>query len=118
MLLESDASALIGQLASACRDGRSIGCISASVYDTAWVSMISKVIDGCRRWLFSHSFQYILDKQLSDGGWQCYASDPDGIINTVATLLAILRTKKIILSTLICVFLGMVKMEFIEQLNI
>lgn len=94
MLLESDASTLIGQLASACRDGRPIGCMSASVYDTAWVSMVSKVIDGCRRWLFPDSFQYILDKQLPDGGWQCYASDLDGIINTMAALLAILHNQK------------------------
>ena len=94
MLLESDASALVGQLASACRDGRPIGSMSASIYDTAWVSMVSKVIDGSPHWLFPDSFKYVLDKQLPDGGWQCYASDLDGIVNTMAALLAILQNRK------------------------
>ena len=90
MFLEADASVLVGQLASACKDGRPIGSMSASIYDTAWVSMVSKVIDSRRVWLFPESFQYVLDKQLPDGGWQCYASDLDGILNTMAALLALL----------------------------
>ena len=94
MFLEADASILVGQLASACKDGRPIGCMSASIYDTAWVSMVSKVIDGRREWLFPESFQYILDRQLPDGGWQCYASRLDGILNTMAALLALLYNQK------------------------
>ena len=94
MFLEAEASVLVGQLASACKDGRPIGCMSASIYDTAWVSMVSKIIDNRRQWLFPDSFQYVLDKQLSDGGWECYASDLDGILNTMAALLAILYNRK------------------------
>lgn len=94
MFLETDASVLVGQLANACKDGRPIGCMSASIYDTAWVSMVSKVIDGRRQWLFPDSFQYVLDKQLPDGGWESYASDLDGILNTMAALLAILHNRK------------------------
>ena len=94
MFLEADASNLVGQLASACKDGRPIGCMSASIYDTAWVSMVSTTVDGCRRLLFPDAFKYVLDKQLPDGGWQCYASDLDGIINTMAALLAILHNRK------------------------
>ena len=94
MPLEADASILVGQLARACKDGRPIGCMSTSIYDTAWVSMVSKIVDGHRQWLFPESFQYILDKQLPDGGWECYASDLDGILNTMAALLAILRNQK------------------------
>ena len=94
MFLEADASILVGQLASACKDGTPIGCMSASIYDTAWVSMVSKVVDGRREWQFPESLQYILDKQLPDGGWQCYASDLDGILNTMAALLALLYNQK------------------------
>ena len=94
MLLEADAFLLVGQLASACKDGRPIGCMSASIYDTAWVSMVSKVIDGRRQLLFPESFQYILDVQLPDGGWESYSSDLDGILNTMASLLAILHNRK------------------------
>ena len=94
MFLEADAFILVGQLASACKDGRPIGCMSASIYDTAWVSMVSKVIDGRRQLLFPDSFQYVLQKQLSDGGWESYASDLDGILNTMASLLAILHNRK------------------------
>ena len=94
MFLEADASNLVGQLASACKDGRPIGCMSASIYDTAWVSMVSKTVDGRRQWLFPDSFQYVLDKQLPDGGWTSYASDLDGILNTMASLLAMLHNRK------------------------
>ena len=94
MSLEADASILVGQLASACKDGRPIGSMSASIYDTAWVSMVSKVIDGRRQWLFPDSLQYVLEKQLPDGGWESYASDLDGILNTMAALLAILHHRK------------------------
>lgn len=94
MFLEADASILVGQLASACKNGRPTGCMSASVYDTAWVSMVSKTIDGHQQWLFPDSFEYILDAQLPNGGWECYASDLDGILNTMAALLAILHNRK------------------------
>lgn len=56
--------------------------------------MVSKVIDGRRQWLFPDSSQYVLDKQLPDGGWESYASDLDGILNTMAALLAILHNRK------------------------
>lgn len=94
MFLEAEAFVLVGQLASACKDGRPIGCMSASIYDTAWVSMVSKAIDGRREWQFPESFQYVLDKQLPDGGWERYASDLDGILNSMAALLALLYNQK------------------------
>ncbi|KAL9610459.1 MAG: hypothetical protein Q9167_004832 [Letrouitia subvulpina] len=65
------------------------GSMSLSVYDTAWVSMISKSINGETHWLFPLSFQYVLDQQESSGGWSTGLSDIDGILNTSAALLSL-----------------------------
>ena len=50
--------------------------------------MIIKNVDGQRRWLFPSSFQYLTDQQQHDGGWQTSSSHVDGILNTLAALLA------------------------------
>ena len=39
-------------------------------------------------WLFPKCFNYILDKQQEGSGWANYASDIDGILNTMAAVLA------------------------------
>jgi hypothetical protein len=67
------------------------GSMSVAIYDTAWVSMVSKVVNGETIWLFPESFQYILDSQQEDGGWETYASTVDGILNTGASLLAMCK---------------------------
>lgn len=43
------------------------------------------------RWLFPESFSFILGSQLPDGGWESYFSIDDGILNTMAAMLAIIR---------------------------
>lgn len=66
--------------------------MSPSIYDSAWLSMIQK--PECRDtndWLFPRCFDYILSQQLSSGAWESYASPIDGILNTAACLLAIIR---------------------------
>jgi hypothetical protein len=68
-----------------------IGSMSCSIYDTAWVAMVSKVVDGTRVWLFPEAFDSILATQLSDGSWPSYACEVDGILNTAASLLALQR---------------------------
>ena len=68
-----------------------VGTMGPSIYDTAWVSMISKTSDQQTRWLFPSTFQYLLDHQQHDGGWQTSISDIDTILNTLAALLAICR---------------------------
>ena len=65
------------------------GSFSYAIYDSAWVSMVSKEVSDRRSWLFPECFRYILDQQRDDGGWHSYASEIDGILNTAASLLSL-----------------------------
>ena len=94
MFLQAEAATLIERLAVSCTHRELSGSISTNIYDTAWVSMVSKKVDGHRHWLFPESFQLVLDSQLPGGGWEQYASDPDGILNTMAALLAFIQHRK------------------------
>jgi hypothetical protein len=87
--LREKAAALVEQLAEKCAQSPGIGSFTPSVYDTAWVAMIPKTADGETRWLFPKCFQLLLDSQLPEGGWDAYASEVDGILNTMAALLAL-----------------------------
>lgn len=68
-----------------------VGSMSCSIYDTAWVSMVSKSTEGHSKWLFPWSFHYLLGHQQHDGGWHSSSSDVDGILNTLAALLALCK---------------------------
>lgn len=85
------ASILVGQLINDHDPRYGVGSLTCSVYDTAWVAMVIKNVDGQRRWLFPSSFEYLLINQQHDGGWQTSSSDADGILNTLAALLAFCR---------------------------
>lgn len=89
MCYESEAAELVRRLAEASTTGPPLGLLSVSIYDTAWVSMISKVRGGSRHWLFPSSFSRILETQSQQGGWEHGVSDVDGIMNSMAALLAI-----------------------------
>jgi hypothetical protein len=68
--------------------------MSASIYDTAWVSMVSKSVQGLSTWLFPTSFQYICDAQNESGGWE--GGDAiDEIVNSLACLLSLKRHDKV-----------------------
>lgn len=84
--LSTQASRLVRQLIS---DNGDVGFMSCAIYDTAWVSMVSKPTANGSQWLFPECFEYILQSQQPDGGWETYASDIDGILNTAAFLLAL-----------------------------
>ena len=75
-------------LADGCESGR-LGSATVAVYDTAWVSMVAKDIEGRAQWLFPECFQFLLDSQSDGGGWESDASSDDGILNTLAALLAL-----------------------------
>jgi hypothetical protein len=94
MNTHAEAAALIASLANGCNQGTYTGSMSTTIYDTAWVSMVSKEIDGARYWLFPESFQLILDSQLPEGGWQMYASEIDELLNSMAALLSLMRHQK------------------------
>ena len=53
--------------------------------------MVAKRTDGQIQWLFPSSFQYLLDHQQDDGGWQEGSSDLDGILHSLAALLAVCK---------------------------
>ncbi|KAI0099783.1 Ent-kaurene synthase [Nemania sp. FL0031] len=68
--------------------------MSASVYDTAWLAMIQHP-RNMNSWLFPECFDFVLKTQLPGGGWDAYASNLDGILNTSASLLAIKKHLKL-----------------------
>lgn len=93
---------LAGTLKTPCPGAR---FMSASIYDTAWVAMVSNpVIRGSDRalirdWLFPECFQYLLDSQRGDGGLGEGGSDVDGLLNTMAATLAFCKLKTVILTS-------------------
>ncbi|KAI2472650.1 hypothetical protein F4781DRAFT_382493 [Annulohypoxylon bovei var. microspora] len=91
--LLDQARVLLARLAAQCSTSQGFGTMSASVYDTAWLSMIRKPtvssLDGT--WLFPECFEFILAQQLPSGGWESYATLLDGILNTAAALLSLKR---------------------------
>jgi hypothetical protein len=83
---------LVGRLARDCQKKDGFGCFSVSLYDTAWLSMVTKAdASGSRQWLFPDSFTYLLRTQGEDGSWERYASPVDGILMTMAGLLSVVR---------------------------
>lgn len=87
------ARVLVERLVYGC-ENHNLGSATVSIYDTAWVSMIIRPTVGDDdevQWLFPESFSFILDSQLPDGGWESYYSIDDGILNTMAAMLAIIR---------------------------
>jgi len=73
---------------------RGVCSVSGSIYDTAWVSMVSKYVKGRTVWLFPESFTCICSFQSESGGWE--GGDPvDELVNTLASLLALKRHLKV-----------------------
>ena len=96
--LKARARNIVQRLAKDCTEGGQTSHLTPSIYNTAWVSMILKSKDGQSQWLFPECFQFILDRQTLHGGWHTYqsgvAANSDGVINTMAALLA-LQTHRI-----------------------
>ncbi|KAJ7650649.1 Ent-kaurene synthase [Roridomyces roridus] len=84
-LLLDEANSLLCDLLSR-HTSNGLGNMSPSLYDTAWVSMVSK--DG--QFCFPSAFQYLLDHQAPSGGWEA-TSDTDSILNTLAALLSLVK---------------------------
>jgi len=91
--LENHACDLLSSLTAGLDHSLGIGSFSVAIYDTAWVAMVEKVDEktGERQALFPECFQFLLDTQLSDGTWEAYSCELDGILNSMAALLALKR---------------------------
>ncbi len=89
--LDGKAAQLIRGMTDGYNQTYGLGTMTCAVYDTAWVAMVSKIIDGQTQWLFPSSFRYLLDRQSPEGGWEPHASEVDGILNTLAALLALCK---------------------------
>lgn len=90
--LDYRANRLVKKVIKGC-ENHSLGSATVAIYDTAWVAMISKVTDSKARWVFPECFQFLLDSQLPDGGWESHGSNDDGILNTMVALLAMIKHK-------------------------
>ena len=88
-VLNRRAQKLIEKLANGC-DTNQLGSAAFAVYDTAWVSMISKN----NEWLFPECFHRVLDTQSSDGGWGSGSSPDDDLLTTLACLMAMVSHAK------------------------
>ncbi len=95
--LDNMAKALVQRLLAsfACEVPQS--SVSESIYNTAWVSMIPSPPTVVGYWLFPQAFKFIAGRQLQSGGWSSFETlaeqilwETDGIINTMACLLALL----------------------------
>ncbi|KAH7389953.1 Ent-kaur-16-ene synthase [Pyrenochaeta sp. MPI-SDFR-AT-0127] len=94
-MLNEEARSLIRRLHEAYHPVYGFSTTSCQIYDTAWVAMISKIVDGRRLWLFPESFQYLLENQAEDGSWgQHPRTKSVGVVDTAAALLALLRHVK------------------------
>ena len=69
---------------------RTFSSLTPCIYDTAWLSMVPARSGGQDAWLFPDLFDTILRSQQRDGTWESYSSRVDGILNTLASLLALL----------------------------
>lgn len=86
--LDQQAQSLVQRLAAGCQNSN-LGSTTVTIYDTAWVSMVTKAEGGDVAWVFPECFQFVLESQLPNGGWQCYSTRDDGLLNSLAALLAI-----------------------------
>ncbi|KAI1438940.1 terpene synthase family protein [Xylaria sp. CBS 124048] len=90
--LADDAKSLIRTALENYTEKYGLGAMSVAAYDTAWVAMVTKVIDGQKQWLFPECFEYVLATQSDEGGWTIGSgAQIDGILNTAGPLLALKR---------------------------
>lgn len=90
------ANSLVNSFLLEYNQGYGLGSMTGTVYDTAWISCISKPMSdsGFEQWLFPPSFCFVLDAQDVDGGWrwppqqekQCIGST---VLTSLAALFAI-----------------------------
>jgi hypothetical protein len=87
---------VVNKVSHGCQLEGGFGGFSVSVYDTAWVSMVTKKDSlGVRQWVFPEAFAYILRQQHEDGSWGTDASPVNLILDTMAGLLSLLEHRAV-----------------------
>lgn len=76
---------------------RNFNSFSGAIYDTAWLSMITKEEQGKSRSLFPECFEYLLAAQQESGVWGSNSAQIDIILNSMAALLALVTHRRSIL---------------------
>lgn len=89
--LQSRSRSITSILAQGCGQIDGSTSFTPSIYDTAWLAMIpaDKKPGVAQTWLFPGCFDYLLLQQSLEGAWPVYASQIDGILNSLAALLAL-----------------------------
>ncbi|KAL8888447.1 MAG: hypothetical protein Q9215_004125 [Flavoplaca cf. flavocitrina] len=94
--LDNMAKALVKRLCEDFTCDTPKSSVSESIYSTAWVSMIPNPPNSTGSWLFPSALDFILERQLDNGGWPSLEAsagnrswDVDSILNTMAALLAL-----------------------------
>ena len=77
--IEPQARQLVDELVRTLDLGHGISSMSTSVYDTAWVSMVIKVFEGQKTWLFPEALDLLLMSNAMADSCQTYPSAVDGI---------------------------------------
>lgn len=68
--------------------------MTASPYDTSWVACVARTVNGRTQYLFPSCFRFLLQTQLTTGGWSCrsphsHISTVDEILSTLAATYAL-----------------------------
>lgn len=88
---ENTAKAVLASMATGLDGAHGFSAFSASIYDTAWVAMVEKPgSNGSMELVIPECFDFLLHMQQADGSWRSESGSVlDGILNTMAALLAI-----------------------------
>ena len=90
-ILDRKANELLSWIVERHDQYNGFGSMTCAIYDTAWVSMVSKRVEGELQWLFPETFQYVLSSQDASGGWTSgtSGSEIDSILTSMAALLTL-----------------------------
>lgn len=93
--IQEEAWGLVHAMASESKNPHGLGTMSPAAYDTAWVAMAQKKDkNGILRPLIPEAYTYLENTQLKDGSWAADVSITDGIVNTLAALLALKKRER------------------------
>ncbi|KAF7191955.1 Ent-kaur-16-ene synthase, partial [Pseudocercospora fuligena] len=89
--LSEMAASLLSRAAASIDPKYGFSTASCQIYDTAWVAMVTKTVEGNKNWLFPNSFHHLMSAQDMDGSWgKDEASQAAGILDTASALLCLM----------------------------